>query len=86
MLSTILSSMASWKTTASGVALIATAVAKFATDFSTGPVFDPGTLWSDAGMIMAGITGLVAKDANVTNAKPAAQTSPAVATTATPKA
>jgi len=54
-----------WKTSAAGIAAILGAVASLITMFSKGQV-DGNVLMTDLGVIGAGISGLFAKDKNVT--------------------
>ena len=56
---------ANWKTSAAGVGAILGAAASLFTMFSKGTV-DGAMLVTDLGIISAGITGLFAKDHNVT--------------------
>jgi hypothetical protein len=57
--------MTNWKTTAAGVAAILGAAASLISMFSKGSI-DGNVLVTDLGLIGAGITGLFAKDNNVT--------------------
>jgi hypothetical protein len=59
------SMLVNWKTTAAGVAAFGAALGDIAHQASTGN-WDPGRLWSDAGVISAGVGFLFAKDHNVT--------------------
>lgn len=61
--------MLNWKTTLGGAGAILAALASLATMFSKGQV-DGNTLITDIGVISAGITGLFAKDSNVTGGTP----------------
>lgn len=61
--------MKNWKTTAAGVGAILGALASLVTMFSKGQV-DGTVLMADFGMISAGVTGLFAKDSNVTGGTP----------------
>lgn len=56
---------ANWKTSAAGIAAILGALASLLTMFSKGQI-DGNVLMTDLGVISAGITGLFAKDSNVT--------------------
>mgnify|MGYP001591219693 CR=1 FL=1 len=57
--------MTNWKTSAAGIAAILGAAASLISMFSSGQV-DGNILMTDFGVIAAGITGLFAKDHNVT--------------------
>ena len=54
-----------WKTTALGAGAILTAAGQLATMFASGSV-DGNVLVTDFGIIFAGVSGLFAKDFNVT--------------------
>lgn len=57
--------MTNWKTTLGGAGAILAALASLATMFSKGQV-DGNILLTDFGVVAAGVTGLFAKDHNVT--------------------
>lgn len=57
--------MTNWKTSAAGIAAILGAAASLISMFSKGSV-DGNILMTDLGVISAGVTGLFAKDHNVT--------------------
>jgi len=57
--------MTNWKTSAAGIAAILGATASLISMFSKGSI-DGNVLMADLGVISAGVTGLFAKDNNVT--------------------
>lgn len=61
--------MTNWKTSAAGIGAILGALASLVTMFSKGQI-DGTVLMTDFGIISAGVTGLFAKDSNVTGGTP----------------
>lgn len=61
--------MLNWKTTAAGIGAILGAAASLVTMISKGQI-DGTVLVTDLGVISAGISGLFAKDSNVTGGTP----------------
>jgi L-lactate utilization protein LutB len=59
--------LVNWKTTVTGIGAVAAGIAALCTALSKGNL-DFNTIVTDAGIIVAGITGLFAKDHNVTGA------------------
>lgn len=61
--------MINWKTTAAGIGAILGAAASLITMFSKGQI-DGTVLMTDLGIISAGVSGLFAKDSDVTGGTP----------------
>jgi hypothetical protein len=61
--------LTNWRTTLAGAAAIAGALAALLKMLSTGSI-DPTLLWTNLGIISAGVMGLFARDASTPPGKP----------------